>query len=163
MSGITNVYVGIGSNLSNPLLQVQTAIAKIQESDLYTDVRVSSIYRSDPMAGMKQPDYINAVISFNTELTAHELLSHLQRMEDEQGRERTEVRWSARTLDLDILLFGQQQINDDRLTVPHPGVLDRNFVILPLAELDPDLSLPDNTHMSYLLTQITTQGIERID
>ena len=163
MSANTTVYVGIGSNLSNPLLQVQTAIAKIQDSELFTDVKVSSIYRSEPMAGMKQPDYINAVISFKTNLAAHALLYELQSMENAQGRERTEIRWSARTLDLDILLIGRQQIDDERLTVPHPGIFDRNFVILPLAELDPDLSLPDNTHVSYLLTQVSAEGIERIE
>ena len=163
MTDNTTVYVGIGSNLSNPMEQVQKAIAKIQNSDLFADVKVSSIYRSEPMAGMKQPDYFNAVISFNTSLLPHQLLDELQGIENAQGRERTDVRWSARTLDLDILLIGQLQIDDERLTVPHPGIFDRNFVIFPLAELDPDLSLPDNTHLSYLLTQVSSEGIERID
>ena len=157
------VYVGLGSNLSNPQEQIVTAIDKIKNSDKFANVRVSSLYRTSPMAGMKQPDYINAVISFTTALAPHDLLDVLQEMENQQGRERTDVRWSPRTLDLDILLIDQQQINDARLTVPHPGIYDRNFVIIPLSELDPDLSLPDNTHLSYLLAQTTTEGIEKID
>ena len=163
MSGQLTVYVGIGSNLDNPVAQVQQAITMFQSSDQFRDVRVSSLYRSEPMAGMKQPDYINAVVAFTTDLNPHDLLDSLQQMENDQGRVRTDVRWSARTIDLDILLIGKEEICDDRLTVPHPGIFERNFVILPLAELDPDLSLPDNTHMSYLLTQITEEGIEKIE
>ncbi len=157
------VYVGLGSNLSNPLEQIATAIETIKASDLFQNIRTSSLYRSTPMAGMKQPDYINAVVSFTTILTPHELLDTLQQIENQQGRVRTDVRWSPRTLDLDILLIDQLQINDERLTIPHPGIHDRNFVILPLSELDPDLSLPDNTHLSYLLAQSTTEGIEKIE
>ena len=163
MTGATLVYVGVGSNLGNPIEQVSMAIRTMVQSEHINSLKSSSLYRSSPMGGMKQPDYINAVVSFHTDLAALDLLDLLQQLEKNQGRQRTEVRWSARTLDLDLLLYGKQEITLERLTLPHPGIYDRNFVIKPLAELDPELRLPDNTHISYLLAETSEEGLEKIE
>ena len=163
MSMKVQVFVGIGSNLSEPIKQVNQAIKTFQSFSEIEDVRASSLYRTKPLGGMVQPDYINAVVAFTTKLAPFDLLKHLQGMENTQGRVRTGERWSARIIDLDILLYGSQNIAEESLTIPHLGLTERNFVLLPLAELDPDLKLPDNRKITELLTLTAKQGIEKIE
>ncbi|NQZ29685.1 MAG: 2-amino-4-hydroxy-6-hydroxymethyldihydropteridine diphosphokinase [Oceanospirillaceae bacterium] len=133
-------YLGIGSNLADPLYQVQTAIDRLQQLDQCRWLGVSSLYRSAPVGPPGQDDYINAVACIETSLEPESLLDLLQKLENDQQRVRIE-RWGARTLDLDLLLFGDQSINTERLNVPHPFMLVRNFVLAPLAEIAPTLIL----------------------
>jgi len=163
MIGSEIVYIGIGSNLNNPKAQVRSALKALRQLSSNQNITYSSLYRSKPLAGMKQPDYINAVARLETTLDAHQLLDRLQSIETQQGRVRTEQRWTARTLDLDILLYGDAVIHDSRLQIPHAGLKERNFVIYPLAELDPELKLPDNSNLSMLVAQCSTEGLEKLE
>ena len=122
------VYIGLGSNLQNPLQQIKTAINDLQSLAGVTIITVSSLYQSPPMGPADQPDYINAVISLETSLSPHQLLDALQSVEQLHGRERKR-HWGERTLDLDILLYGDQILDDERLTIPHPGMHERAFVL----------------------------------
>lgn len=156
---MTLCYIGLGSNLANPLAQIKQAILALQALPNVTDISVSSLYGSKPMGPQDQPDYVNAVVQLNWAASALELLDALQQIEQDHGRERKAERWGARTLDLDIILFGQQQIQNERLTVPHYGMKTREFVLYPLAELTPDLTLPCGTELKYLLKQIPKNGL----
>ena len=151
-------YIGLGSNLRQPVQQIKTAIEELARLPNTQFRHSSSLYKSSPMGPKNQPDYINAVAVIETELTAMQLLQRLLDIEQQHGRERGEERWTARTLDLDLLLFGQEIINTQRLTVPHPGMAARNFVLYPLAELTPDLEIPQLGLLSELIS-----GCERGD
>jgi len=158
----TVVYIGLGSNLSDPRVQVTNAaakIAKISESKL---VALSSLYLSKPMGPQDQDDYINAVIAIETDLSALALLDALQAIENSAGRVRKDNRWGARILDCDILLFGNETIDNERLTVPHYGMKLREFVLLPLAEIAQNLSLPDGTSVNSLANEINCNGIVKL-
>jgi len=160
---MTIAYIGLGSNLSDPrkqVLQAVNEINKIVDSEVLT---VSSLYLSRPMGPQDQDDYINAVLALETNLSAIALLDALQAIESAAGRIRKENRWGARILDCDILLFGNDVIENSRLTVPHYGMKEREFVILPLAEIAPNLSLPDNEEIKKIAGQINDNGIIRLD
>ena len=130
-------YIGLGSNLGDSLHILQEAIGKLRTLG---EVRVSKLYHTPPMGPQDQPDYLNAVAELKTDLDALALLDQLQHFEKEAGRVRLR-RWGERTLDLDILLYGQQKIQHERLTVPHVGVLLRDFVVIPLLDLDVELTV----------------------
>lgn len=145
-------YIAIGSNLADPVAQAQSAITALQGLPASNWVCTSSLYASKPMGLQQQPDYINAVACIDTTLAPLALLDALQQIENEQGRIRKE-RWGARTLDLDILLYGDEVIMTPRLTVPHYGMKTREFVLYPLAEIAPQLRLPCGTALQELLLQ----------
>lgn len=136
------VYIGMGANLGDPLLTLQEAAAALQQHPDLHQVRCSSFYSSSPMGPADQPDYVNAVVAAETSLPPHDLLDLLQHIEQQFGRVRVR-HWGERTLDLDLLLYADESIHTERLTVPHPGLTERDFVLLPLLELAPDLKLPD--------------------
>ncbi len=155
--------IGLGSNLHKPLEQVQQAVtelAALAESEL---VEVSSLYRSAPMGPADQPDYINAVAVLQTSLAPHALLDALQAIEQRHGRLRNVQRWGPRSLDLDILLYGNEQINDTRLQVPHPGIQQRAFVLYPLYEILPDCEIPGLGRLSRLISDCPADGIDRLE
>lgn len=154
-------YIGLGSNLGDPEKQLSLAIDALGRISTTRLERVSSVYRSRPIGPGEQPDYLNAVALLQTNLSAHALLTELQAIESRQGRERA-VRWGARTLDLDILLYGKEQHQDERLTIPHPAMTTRNFVLYPLLEIaGPTLQLPDNTPLSAVARDCSRDGLER--
>lgn len=153
-------YIGLGSNLSDPQAQITTALAKLKQLEQCTVGQVSSLYFSRPMGPQDQPDYMNAVVAIETNLTAIKLLEQLQSIEENAGRVRKDNRWGARVLDLDILLFDQQVINTTRLTIPHYGLKLREFVLLPLAEIAPNLHLPDGDSIQKLANQIEKNGLK---
>jgi 2-amino-4-hydroxy-6-hydroxymethyldihydropteridine diphosphokinase len=155
----TICYIGLGANLHQPLQQLEQAVLALAALEHCQLLCVSSFYGSKPMGPQDQPDYVNAVAMLQTNLPAERLLDQLQKIELEQGRERKDQRWGPRTLDLDILLFGQQQLNTARLTVPHYGMKVREFVLYPLAELAPELHLPDGTVLSELLALVPKNGL----
>jgi 2-amino-4-hydroxy-6-hydroxymethyldihydropteridine diphosphokinase len=146
-------YIGLGSNLQEPLEQLQGAVAAIAELPASRLVQVSCAYRSSAVGPGKQPDYLNAAICLHTGLEPGALLESLQRIELAQGRVRT-VRWGPRTLDLDILLYGDLCLATPTLTIPHPALAQRNFVLYPLLEISgPNLVLPDGTDLGTLIAR----------
>lgn len=155
----TIAYIGLGSNLSEPIKQVQNAINEIKKIAQSHVINVSSLYLSKPMGPQDQDDYINAVLALETRLTPLELLDALQSIENKAGRVRKENRWGARILDLDIILFGNQIINSERLIVPHYGMKEREFVLLPLAEICADLILPSSNVAGRESIQSLSQNI----
>lgn len=143
-------YIGLGSNLDDPQSQVTrafTALGEIADTRL---VLRSSLYRSSPMGPQDQPDFINAVAALLTQLSPEALLAELQRIERAQGRQRSGERWGPRSLDLDLLGFGWETRATADLTLPHPRIAERNFVLLPLTEIAPELSLPGLTNVREL-------------
>lgn len=157
---MTVAYIGLGSNLDSPITQLKWAIQAISQITNVRLEKTSSLYGSRPMGPQDQPDYINSVLAINTELSAIELLDALQAIELESGRVRKDERWGARVLDLDILLFGQDIIDSERLTVPHYGMKDREFVLLPLAEITENLILPCGAEVTTLANKIARNGLE---
>lgn len=150
---MTVVYIAIGSNLASPLEQVNAAVKAIGEIPDSQIVAVSSFYRTPPLGPQDQPDYLNAAVALDTTLAPEELLNHTQRIELQQGRVRKAERWGPRTLDLDIMLFGDEVINTERLTVPHYDMKNRGFMLWPLAEIAPDLLFPGKTPLRTYLAQ----------
>ncbi|MGY3945170.1 2-amino-4-hydroxy-6-hydroxymethyldihydropteridine diphosphokinase [Aeromonas tecta] len=159
---MTEVFVAIGSNLGDPIAQARRAVialAALPQTELQ---QASPLYGSRPMGPADQPDYVNAVVRLHTRLGPLALLDELQRIELEQGRVRKDERWGPRTLDLDLLLYGEQRIQHERLTVPHYGMKEREFVLLPLAELAPALVLPCGTPLAELVARCPRNGLEII-
>ncbi len=154
-------YIGLGSNLDDPQSQLKKAIISLEMVPSTSVVKTSSFYRSKPVGPQDQPDYINAVVELDTELSASDLLDYLQAIENEQGRER-KIKWGARTLDLDILLFGDEIINDDRLQVPHVEMHHRGFVLLPLNEIFSDCMIPGVGAVSSLLQEDDTDDLVKL-
>lgn len=155
-------YIGLGANLDEPVTQLRTALRELALLPASRLVAVSPLYRNPPMGPQDQPDYVNAVAALETELAPEALLDALQDIENRQGRVRLQ-RWGARTLDLDILLYGSAQIQTPRLTVPHPGVKERAFVVQPLADIAPDLHFPDGTSLSSCLAKLDRDRLVPVD
>lgn len=134
-------FLGLGANLLQPEQQLHHAIHQLSEHNQISDVRVSPFYASQPMGPQDQPDYVNAVVSLETTLTPVELLDFCQLIEQKQQRVRGQ-RWGARTIDVDILSIDQLIMETPRLTLPHPGIAYRDFVVLPWKALAPDYCIP---------------------
>ncbi len=164
-SGVTmmRVWLAIGSNLADPLDQVNAALEALAQLPRTRLTACSSFYRSRPLGPQDQPDYLNAVAAIDTSLAPERLLDHTQHIERQQGRVRKADRWGPRTLDLDILLFGGLRLHTDRLTVPHYDMHRREFVLYPLAELAPDLILPDGGALADLLAGVARNGLDYWD
>lgn len=155
-------YIGLGANLGDPSDAVRTAIEALGRMPASRVEAVSALYRSAPVDA-DGPEFINAVAALHTTLTAYELLTQLQAIEAEFGRERPYVN-APRTLDLDLLLYGDREIASDDLTVPHPRMHERAFVLLPLAELAGDgLVIPGRGPIARLLPAVATQAITRLE
>lgn len=155
-------YIGLGSNLANPRQQVTQALlalAAIPQTQLLAN---SPLYRSAPIGPGVQPDYVNAVALLETALNPLALLDALQAIEQDHQRVRIE-HWGPRTLDLDILLLDQLQIDSERLKVPHPYLRQRNFVLYPLADISPELHLPDGTSLQQLMAQCPRAGLSPLE
>jgi 2-amino-4-hydroxy-6-hydroxymethyldihydropteridine diphosphokinase len=144
-------YIGIGSNLEQPVAKAKLAIAALKLLPHSQFLLASSLYCSKPMGPSDQPDYINAVAAIKTSLAPLALLDELQKIEQQQGRTRKAERWGPRTLDLDLLLFGNEIIDTERLTVPHYGMKQREFVLYPLSDIAPDLILPCGKTLSIVV------------
>ncbi|MDD5273516.1 MAG: 2-amino-4-hydroxy-6-hydroxymethyldihydropteridine diphosphokinase [Methylovulum sp.] len=159
----TLVYLGLGSNLADPVGQIKSARHAIAQIPGVEELACSSLYRSLPMGPQDQPDYINAVMAISTRLSPSALLHYLQAIEKAHGRERKGQRWGARTLDVDILLYGGQSIDSPDLIVPHPGIAERSFVLLPLSEIAPQLVIPGKGTVIDLLVNCPLLGLQRLD
>ncbi len=157
------VYIGLGSNLENPAEKIQQARLFIAEHANMSELKFSSLYSSPPMGPKDQPDYVNAVMSIQTALSAIDLLRVLQGIENDFGRDRDVIRWGARTLDLDILLYGDQQIDLPELKVPHIGLAERAFVLYPLQEIaNESLFVPGKGSINDLVVQCPLDGLEKL-
>lgn len=147
---MTLSYVGLGSNLGDRLQNLKQALYLMTERGV-TVQKISSFYETTPVGGPEQSDFLNAVCAADTQLSARELFSTLKLIEQEIGRPPagpSDERWGPRIIDLDILLFGNEMLNDDDLTVPHPELTKRNFAMIPLLEIAPDIELPSGEPLS---------------
>lgn len=158
---MTVAYIAIGSNLASPLEQVNAAVKALGDIPESRILAISSFYRTPPLGPQDQPDYLNAAVALETTLAPEELLNHTQRIELQQGRVRKDERWGPRTLDLDIMLFGNEVINTERLTVPHYDMKNRGFMLWPLFEIAPDVVFPDGESLHALLTKTTFPSLPR--
>ena len=155
-------YIGLGSNQGGPRAQIDQAFAEIDGLPATRLAARSPLYRSAPVDAPGQPDFVNAVAAVETELSAAQLLAALQAIESRHGRERPQ-RNAPRTLDLDLLLFGETACASPELTLPHPRMHERAFVLRPLLDLDPRAEIPGRGAARALLRVCTAQAIERIE
>jgi 2-amino-4-hydroxy-6-hydroxymethyldihydropteridine diphosphokinase len=155
-------YVGIGSNLEDPRSQVLRALQRLKELPLSRLILTSPLYRSAPMGPIPQPDYVNAVAALLTQLESPALLDELRGIEAEHGRPPVHEHWGPRVIDLDLLAYAREQRSDASLTLPHPGIPARNFVLYPLADIAPDLDLPGLGRVAELAGKVSTEGLTRL-
>lgn len=155
-------YIGLGSNLENPRAQVELAFTELAALPDCELLAKSALYSSTAIGPGEQPDYVNAAGLLQTELTPLALLDALQAIEQSHRRVRIE-HWGPRTLDLDILLLDQQTIDSERLKVPHPYLTQRNFVLYPLADIAPELHLPDGRSLQELIALCPRDGLARLE
>ncbi|TMP43562.1 2-amino-4-hydroxy-6-hydroxymethyldihydropteridine diphosphokinase [Pseudoalteromonas citrea] len=156
---MNTVYIGLGANLDDPIAQLHNAVDALRSLAQCQLITVSKFYASKPMGPQDQPDYVNAVAKLSTSLAPEALLDSLQKIELEQGRQRKSERWGPRTLDLDILLFANDIINTPRLVVPHYGLCQREFVVYPLLELEPELILPDGRTLQSISNNVALNNL----
>jgi 2-amino-4-hydroxy-6-hydroxymethyldihydropteridine diphosphokinase len=162
MTALVRAYIGMGSNLADPASQMRRARAALAAVPEVQIRATSPVYRSPPMGPVDQPDYLNAVLAAQTGLAPLSLLDTLQAIERQQDRQRGR-HWGPRTLDLDLLLYGEQVLITERLQVPHPGVHERAFVLYPLADIAPDLHVPGHGRVDELLKSVSAAGLQRLD
>jgi 2-amino-4-hydroxy-6-hydroxymethyldihydropteridine diphosphokinase len=156
-------YIGLGSNLEQPERQIREALDLLDRVPGTRLVARSSLYRSAPLGGIEQPDFVNAVAGALTILQPVDLLAALQDIERQRGRERDGTRWGPRVVDLDLLVYGGRTIDEPELTVPHPGIAMRNFVLLPLGEIAPELVIPGLGRVASLTVDTHEPDISRIE
>ncbi|MBZ2170398.1 2-amino-4-hydroxy-6-hydroxymethyldihydropteridine diphosphokinase [Marinobacter sp. F4216] len=157
----TDAFVGLGSNLEDPTGQLARAVTELASLPDTLLVAQSPFYASRPVGPQDQPDFVNGAAWLKTSLSAHILLDHLQNIERHHGRQRIR-HWGPRTLDLDLLLFGQDLIDDARLTVPHKELPNRDFALQPLLDLNPDLILPDGRPLAELRRQCPDNSLRKL-
>jgi len=152
-------YIGVGSNLADPRAQVLTARARLAQLPHTRLVLTSRLYRSRPFGPVPQPDFVNAAAGVLTQLDAATLLKELRAIETAMGRPERHERWGPRVIDLDLLAYGREQRTGEALTLPHPGIVERNFVLYPLAEIAPELDLPGLGRVAELKERVTPAGL----
>ena len=159
---MTTAYVGLGANIGEPRRQLQAAISELGAMPGIRVTRISGFYRSAPLGYLEQPEFLNAVVELDTDIAPGTLLEHLQKMENRHGRERP-FPGAPRTLDLDLLLHGNQSASMAGLTLPHPRMHERAFVLEPLTEIAPDIIIPGRGAARDLLAACRGQIVQRID
>jgi len=159
---VSLAYIGLGSNLDQPRAQVEQALSELEALPDTRIIKQSALFQSAPVGPQDQPDYINAAALLETGLAPEALLNALQAIELMHGRERI-VHWGARTLDLDILLYDQQRITTERLTVPHAHLHERSFVLGPLLDINDALTLPSGESVASLWQQCDKTGLSRLE
>ncbi|HEY1873192.1 MAG TPA: 2-amino-4-hydroxy-6-hydroxymethyldihydropteridine diphosphokinase [Steroidobacteraceae bacterium] len=152
-------YIGVGSNLEDPRAQVLAALERLGDLPKTHLVLASRLYRSRPFGKVAQPDFVNAVAGILTQLDPRALLSELHAIESAMGRPNRHERWGPRIVDLDLIAYGRERRSEAELTLPHPGIVERNFVLYPLAEIAPDLELPGLGRVADLAAAVTAEGI----
>ena len=157
----TVAYIAVGSNLDNPKMQIQDAFAELDEMESSRLLQTSSLYASAPWGYANQPDFVNAVASVETELPPRRLLEELLKIEIWHGRERAFAN-APRTLDLDIALYGEEVVDEESLKIPHPRMQERAFVLVPLAEIAPQIVIPGQGAIAQLLARCNDPSLKRI-
>ena len=152
-------YVGAGSNLSDPPARVREAFERLRQLPHTRVVLTSRLYASRPLGPIAQPDYVNAAAALLTQLPAAALLGQLRAIESAMGRPAARQRWGPRVIDLDLLSYAHERRAEPELTLPHPGIVERNFVLYPLSEIAPDLELPGLGRVSELKERVTSEGL----
>jgi len=152
-------YIGLGANLGDPAATVHSALQELDGIRTTRVLRQSRLYRSRPVGPAGQPDYVNAVAQVETALPPHELLDALFAIEALHGRVRDGQRWGPRTLDLDLLIYADLELSDARLTLPHPEMTHRNFVLAPLVEIAPELRIPGHGPARLALQSVGSEGL----
>lgn len=147
------VYLGLGSNLADPIQQIKTSLLDLQNLPHTQKQQHSQLYRTNPLGPSDQPNFINAVVQLHSELAPEILLNELQQIEQQHGRNRGLDRWGPRTLDIDIMLYGNAQLTTANLTIPHPELLNRDFWLIPLYEIAPNLILPNGGALKTYVQQ----------
>jgi 2-amino-4-hydroxy-6-hydroxymethyldihydropteridine diphosphokinase len=150
-------FLGLGSNLGDRAENLQRAVDLLDTEPGIAVVASSRVWETDPVGGPSQPDYLNAVIRVEADVAPHDLLDACLRVEAALGRVR-EVRWGPRTIDIDVLLVDALVVDDAELTIPHPRMTERAFVLLPLLELDPDATLPGGIRLAEMSLDMDTAG-----
>ena len=158
----TDAFIGLGSNMADPSAQLAGAVARLAALPDTELVAQSAFYSSRPVGPQDQPDFVNGAAWLRTELTPLELLDQLQAIERVHGRKRIR-HWGPRTLDLDLLLYGNETINSERLTVPHAELANRDFVLQPLLDLDPERVLPDGRSLADLRQQCPDNNLQKLN
>lgn len=154
-------YIGVGSNLGDSQGRVRAAFESLAQMPRSRLIAKSRLYRTRPFGPVEQGDFINAVAGLLTQLSAQELLTEIRSIETRAGRVRSE-RWGPRTLDLDLLVFGDQRIDTAELVVPHPGISERGFVLAPLVDIAPTLQIPGVGRAEDLLRLLPDDGIAEV-
>ncbi len=152
-------YVALGSNLDDPSAQIRAALLRLQTLEATRLVSTSRLYRSAPLGPQDQPEFVNAAAGLLTHLEPRELLVRLKQVEADMGREVPVRRWGPRRIDLDLLVYGTQRIDEPDLIVPHPGVPERNFVLYPLRDIAPDLIVPGQGSVTSLAARVGSAGL----
>ena len=152
-------YIGVGSNLGDPRAQVLAALTRLAQLPRSRLVLASKLYRSLPFGRLQQPDFVNAVAGILTQLEPKTLMKELHAIESAMGRPEQHEHWGPRIIDLDLLAQGRERREEPHLTLPHPGIVGRNFVLYPLAEIAPDLELPGLGRVADLAAAVTAEGI----
>lgn len=155
---MTNAVISIGSNLGDRFSYLQTAVTSICQHPKISNVKVSSVYETKPVGGVEQGDFLNAAISLDTELKPIELLKFAQQLENQAERVR-EVRWGPRTLDVDILTYGNEVLSSEELTLPHPRIAERAFVLIPWFEIAPDSEITNLGKLESLYNSISKSEV----
>lgn len=156
------VYIGIGSNLEDPVTQVKDAIEELEMLPDTILAARSSLYTGKPMGPQDQPDYINAVVALDTLLSPEDLFARMMEIEKQAGRVRDGEQWGPRILDLDLLMYGKKKIDEAHLTVPHPAMHERDFVIIPLAEVAGNMKIPGHGLLSTLINQVENHSLKKV-
>jgi 2-amino-4-hydroxy-6-hydroxymethyldihydropteridine diphosphokinase len=156
-------WLGLGSNLQQPENQLKDALGRLGSVEGIEILRVSHFYRTPPWGDERQDDFINAVAQIETGLEPIPLLHELQSIENVMGRQRNERRWGPRVIDIDLLLYGEEQFQSEELELPHPRMHERAFVLMPLCELDATLKIPGHGAAGELLKQLDCGGIFQLD
>ncbi|MBC7982484.1 MAG: 2-amino-4-hydroxy-6-hydroxymethyldihydropteridine diphosphokinase [Candidatus Obscuribacterales bacterium] len=151
--------MAIGSNLDNPIAQVSAGFVALEQLPNTRVIARSQLYCSPPLGPQEQPEYVNAVAGLLTQLTPQNLLTELQRLEMHLGRTQPVQRWGPRVIDFDLVVYGNQQISSDTLTVPHAEIAKRNFVLVPLAEIAPTLDVPGHGRVEVLAARVGSAGL----
>jgi len=154
-------YIGVGSNLDDPRSQVLRAVSRLAQLPMTRVVLTSPLYVSRPFGPVAQPDFLNAVVGLLTQLEPLALLAQLRSLEAAQGRPEKREKWGPRVIDLDVLVYGRERRNDPGLTLPHPGIVERNFVLYPLTDIAPDLDIPGLGRVTELKGCVTSEGLRR--
>lgn len=158
---MAKAWIGLGSNLENPKQQISDAFIELGELPATQVMQVSSLWQSKPLGPQDQPDFINAVAEISTELKPLALLAELQQIENAHQRKR-ERHWGPRTLDLDLLVYEQEMLTSVKLTLPHPGIAERAFVLCPLAELNENLEIPKLGSVKQLIQQLGKEACQEV-